>query len=381
MRQGFLPVRIAIASVIGTGSLLGLAAPSSAQPAVLRRLVTAPMPARPLSLAADTRGHIWFTLQGESRSVGWVDASECADSLQSCAPVEYELPDVGLTPFFLTVDSRNHIWMTALDEDGGGEILSFDPDAETFQRWPIPADVGDAPHDLAVAGNGTVYFTDSGVGLISLNPVTGTFTVQYRTPANALAGQVAGLGVSIDPSGGVWCTCGLDVVRLGWRLIRGLREILIRDLLVRRVPDARKPYGIVSDSANVAWILDQQSLGLHRFDRQRDAFESWDVPSATIPNADLVLPVDPHWMAVRGNSVYFTGLIGVLGRFDAAQAAFDNYLLSPARADVHGSSGAFDIAIDRAGRVWFTETTANTLTRLDVRRLSPPRIPPPIPDF
>ncbi len=365
---------LGVGEILFTFTLGGVVVPASApaQGVALRQLVQAPMPARAQSLASDANGRIWLTLQGANPSIGVIDASDCADSLQNCAPQEYVLPDEfeDVTPAFITVDRRGKVWFTG-SNGAAGFIFSFDPETEAFETWEVPEELGVSPHDIAVGAY--VWFTDTEIGLISLNPRTGAFAAEYLTPDDARAGTVAALGVSIDPSGGVWCTCGLDLVRIGWRVIGRLRQIVIREVLVRRVPDARKPHGVLADDANVAWVLDQHSLGLHRFDRSRDAFDSWDVPGAKFS-------IDPHWLVRRGPSVYFTGFAGVLGRFDVGQETFDAYLVSPSRAEVGTATGAFDVAIDRAGRVWFTEINAEMLTRLDIRRLPPPRIPPPIPD-
>jgi virginiamycin B lyase len=315
-----------------------------------------------------------LTLQGDPPSIGVVDASDCADALQNCEPREFPLPFDGVTPKFITVDSHGKIWFTAVDGEGG-LILSFDPETEVFNSHPIPEQFGTEPHDIAVSSRGTIWFTDLGIGLISFNPETGDFVEQYRTPEASLGeGRVAALGVSLDSSGGVWCTCGLDLVRIGLRVIRGLRVVVIREVLVLPVPEALKPHGVFAENANVAWVLDQHTARLHRFDRVRDAFDSWSLPGAKFI-------IDPHWLVKRGESVYFTGFAGVLGRFDTARETFDAYVVSPSRAELQAATGAFDIAMDRAGRVWLTEINPETLSRLGVQRFPPPRIPPPVPDF
>ncbi len=351
----------------GVGTALG-------QAFALRRLVQAEMPARPQSLATDAFGQIWLTLQGDPPSIGVVDASACAEDSE-CEPRQFPLPDGSGTPRFVTVDRHGKVWVTASGEDGAS-ILSFDQDTEEFEEFAIPAEIAAEPHDIAVDSRGTVWFTDTGVGVISLDPERGAFVRQYVTPEASLGlGGIAALGISIDPGGGVWCTCGTDLVRLGWLARRGLiRGGIIRDVLVEPIPDGLKPHGVFAESASRAWVIDQHNPTLHRYDRGGRSFTSWPLPGAKFT-------IDPHWVVKRGRTLYFTGFGGVLGTFDASRETFGAYVVSPSREPLNVATGAFDIAIDRAGRVWLTEINANALSRLAVERLPRPPIPPPIPDF
>lgn len=365
-------VLILLLGVLGTVLLSGIGVARGQGPA-LRWLVQAELPARPQGLAADRFGQLWLALQGDPPSLGVVVARACAED-GACEPREFPLPAGTGMPRFIAVDRGGTVWVTASGEDGAF-ILGFDQDTETFEQFAIPEEIATAPHDIAVDARGTVWFTDLGVGVISLDPERGAFVRQYETPEASLApGDIAALGISIDPAGGVWCTCGTDLVRLGWRVIRGLRGGIVRDVLVEPIPDARKPHGVFAETATRAWVIDQHTATLHRYERGDHAFSSWPLPGAKFA-------VDPHWVVARGRTVYFTGFGGVLGTFDAARETFGVYVVSPTRQAEGVASGAFDLVIDRAGRVWLTEVNATALSRLAVRRFEAPPIPPPVPDF
>jgi streptogramin lyase len=262
-------------------------------------------------------------------------------------------------------------------------ILGFDPDGAAFESFqvPVPAPVATEPGDIAVDSRGTVWFVDRVHGVRSLEPRTGDFRIEYRTPEASLvtSNDLAALGIAVGPDDAVWCTCGADLVRLKRGIVIGLdRLVRVTFVDVWPIPQAAKPHGIVAESADIVWVIDQHTSTLHRFDRtSAEPFTSWSIP----PRPGGKGTVDPHWLARRGTTVYFTGYVGVLGTFDARRESFGGYVVSPS------GTGPFDVAIDRVGRVWFTETGENSssLSRLVVDRLLPrPPLPgpdPPIPDL
>jgi streptogramin lyase len=344
----------------------------------LRHIVQAEMPARPNSLAVDGAGDIWLALQGDPPSLGRVNARECAEDA-ACEPEQFLLPDDTWTPQFVAVGRNGRIWLSATriaDGAAQGMIYGFDPETAAFEGFPVPvpAVLATEPGDIAVDSRGTVWFVDRALGIWSLNPRTGDFRIEYQTPEESLVttNHLAGLGITVAPDNAVWCTCGADLVRLRRGFVIGLDRIVgVTFLDVWPIPAAAKPHGIVAESSEVVWLIDQHTSTLHRFDRtSAEPFTSWSIP----PRPGGKTTVDPHWLAWRGTTMYFTGFVGVLGTFNTRRETFGPYLVSPS------GTGPFDIAIDRVGRVWFTETSASSqsLSRVAVEELLPP---PPIPDF
>jgi streptogramin lyase len=217
-----------------------------------------------------------------------------------------------------------------------------------------------------------VWFTDSEQGTVNAIGNRDIVLEQYRTPLEDFnsAGQGA-LGLAIDANGVVWCACGLNLVKIPG---------LLGDPVEYPIPDAVKPHGIIADDEGLVWIIDQHGARLHRFDPAAETFDGqWQIPDFSGgAHSDTDVPVDPHWLARRGNTIYFTGFTGVVGTFIVSREVFENYVRSPSRV-----SGVYDIAIDRAGRVWVTEAQANKLSRLVVGPQPRPWIlppgPPPIP--
>jgi streptogramin lyase len=366
---------------------LAVAAAAAAQPAVLRSIEQSVMPARPMSLAIDANGDIWLALQEPLNAIGRVNARACATD-GDCAPQVFELPFPS-TPQFITVDRRGKIWLTASNvADDVHLLMRFDPLSEDFDSWQIPARFGSMPRDIAVDSWGWVWFVDQELGVNSFSPGSQTFTAEYRTPEESRVGDeltpIAALGISIDPLRQVWCTCGKDLVRLAKLLVRPLIGRLQWVTFVDSWPiptseePGSKPYGIFAERSDRVWLIDQHPATLLRFDLPDAGFTSWPIRL----ESDVKGLVDPHWLVKRGSTVFFTGFAGAMGIFDTRRETFQ-YILA--------DGAPFDIAVDRAGRVWFTELgpTAEEgwLSRLVERRLSPPAppipppVPPPIPDL
>jgi streptogramin lyase len=296
-------------------------------------------------LVIDSASRIWLTLRGR-HSLGMVNAGVCATE-SNCAVTEFFLPNAEAIPKFATLDAQGDVWITATWQGGSGLLYKFDPDTETFVEYLAP---GEDPFDIAVDSRGVAWFTDFIGGTInSINTRTGLTLVEYRAPV----GQHC-RGIAVDANDVVWSACGATLVRYRRTPLAILEEVFA-------LPKGVKPFGVIAD-AGLMWIVDQQATRLYRFNDATDTFTSWVIPS--LPQEDPLggggTTVDPHWLVKKGDLIYYTGFTGVLGSFNVKTQSFGSYLSSPSRTK---GSGAYDIATDRVGRVWFTEVTANKLSR------------------
>lgn len=323
---------------------------------LLRQIIQTALPVAPKDanghalgvngLVIDSAGRIWLTLRGR-HSLGMVNAGACATE-SNCALTEFLLPNAEAIPKFAAMDGQGDVWITATWQ-GGGLLYKFDPDTETFAEYMAP---GEDPFDIAIDSRGVAWFTDFVGGTInSINTRTGLTLVEYRAPV----GQPC-RGIAVDVNDVVWSTCGNTLVRYRRTPLAILEEVFA-------VPKGVKPFGVIAD-AGLIWIVDQHATRLYRFNDATDTFTSWVIPGR--PKDDPLggggTTVDPHWLVKKGDLIYYTGFTGVLGSFNVKTQSFGAYLFSPSRAK--GGSGAYDIATDRVGRVWFTEVTANKLSRL-----------------
>lgn len=380
-------VRIPLLAV----SLLLLGVPISQAKPLTMYIVRAEMPVRPNGLAIDSEGRIWLTLQGSPPSLGMVNAAACARR-SDCRPTEFPLPDADALPKLVAVDRHDKVWLTAYTGDSPGRVYKFDPDTERFD--PPYETPGSDPYDIAVDSRGIVWFTDQNPGTVN-SIHEGRVVEEYETPEESRINTLGAYGLAVDSDNAVWCACGKDLVRI----FKSVTRAPGRTSFIRYpIPDAAIPHGVFAETPNRIWIMDQGSNRKHgrliRFTRRLrvhracttcggaplapsplvDTFDDWPLPAFGKDGENAV--IDPHWLVVRAGTLYFTGFaVGVVGTFDTRRETFGAYLLSPGRDDddvVGGNTGAYDIAVDPNGRVWFTEVQAGaySLSRVAaVRRL------------
>ena len=342
--------------VAWVGLLLFATAVQTSMAQLLRQIIQTALPVAPKNangvalgvngLVIDSASRIWLTLRGR-HALGMVNAGACATE-SNCTVTEFLLPNAAAIPKFAALDGQGDVWITATWQGGNGLIYKFDPDTETFVEYLAP---GEDPFDMAIDSRGVAWFTDFVGGTInSINTRTGLTQVEYQAPV----GQPC-RGIAVDANDVVWSTCGATLVRYRRNPLVILEEVF-------SIPKGIKPFGVIAD-AGLIWIVDQHATRLYRFNDATDTFTNWVIPS--LPQEDPLggggTTVDPHWLAKKGDLIYYTGFTGVLGNFNVKTQSFGSYLFSPSRTT---ASGAYDIATDRVGRVWFTEVTANKLSRL-----------------
>jgi virginiamycin B lyase len=65
-----------------------------------------------------------------------------------------EVPTPGAAPYDVAVDANGNVLFT----EGAGAIGRLDPQSGTFTETPVPG--GDAPRQIAIASDGTVWLTE-----------------------------------------------------------------------------------------------------------------------------------------------------------------------------------------------------------------------------
>lgn len=200
------------------------------------------------------------------------------------------------------------VWFTYWDDTCLG---MFDPAAETWQRFPLPAG-GEhppgVPVEIAFGPDGTVWFTirewgPGKAGLGNLDPRTGEFTL-WTDPA-------------LFPD---------------------------RCFPVTRRP--RTPWGIVVDDGLV-WFADHTSSCLIRYDplRPEEGFGCFPMP---LEDGTMW---DTHHLDVDGDGVFWLTAYGIdaLITFDPETEHFDSLMLAE-------GSKPMGISVSPAGEVWWAES-------------------------
>jgi virginiamycin B lyase len=197
----------------------------------------------------------------------------------------------------------------------------------TVREYDVP--VGSHPHDVAVADDGTVWYTAQGSGALGrLDPATGEVTEV------ALGDGSRPHGVIIGPDGAPWITDG------------GLNAIVRVDPATAEVRVLPLPSGQPNANLNTA-VFDDDTLwftgqaGVYgRVAPDDDAVEVFDAPEGAGPYGITVTP---------SGDVYYASLAGShLARLDATGAAT---VLEPPTAD----QGTRRVWADSRGRVWSSQ--------------------------
>ena len=206
------------------------------------------------------------------------------------------------------------------------------PKDTSVQEHDVPA--GSRPHDVAVAADGTVWYTAQGSGELGrLDPRTG------RVTEVALGSGSRPHGVIVGPDGAAWVTDG------------GLNALVRVDAdtsAVRRFPlPANRPNVDLNtaafDNEGRLWFTGQAGV-YGRLDPATGTVEVFDAPGGRGPYGITVTP---------GGQVYYASLAGShVARVDPATSVVT--VLRPPTA----GQGTRRVWTDSRGRVWCSQWNA-----------------------
>ena len=231
--------------------------------------------------------------------------------------------------------------VVAADCGRDGKRSAFGGGAAARPRVPRPE--RHAPHDVAPARDGGVWFTAQGSGQLGwLNPTTG------RTRLTRLGSGSAPHGVIVGPDGAPWITDG------------GLNAIVRVDPRTRRV--RRFPLPASSGYANlntatfdrrgVLWFTGQSGI-YGRLDPKVGRVRVFRAPRGEGPYGITTTP---------SGAVYYASLAGsYLGRIDVRTGRAT--VLRPPTA----GQGARRAWSDSRGRIWISEWNAGKVGMYDPR--------------
>jgi len=152
-----------------------------------------PIPSSPFGIAVVPNGQIWF---GAIGIIGIIDPLTDQTTL-------YDLPDAQAQVFSLAADARGHIWFT---EVLPGKLGMFDPATGNLTELAVPTIAGNPPalYELVIDHQNTIWFVDVGINtLVQYIPGQRTLTFfQLSRKDNPP------YGLTLDPAGKLWFTFG-----------------------------------------------------------------------------------------------------------------------------------------------------------------------------
>jgi virginiamycin B lyase len=208
-----------------------------------------------------------------------------------------------------------------------------------FDTFAVPA--GSAPHDVAPAPEGTVWYTAQARGAVGrLEPRSG------KTDWVSLGEGAAPHGVITGPDGAAWITDGgrNAIVRVDAKTLAVTRFPLPKDR-----PNANLNTAVF-DKRGHLWFTGQNGI-YGELEPASASMRVFDAPRGRGPYGICVTP---------DGSVYFASLAGsYLGRIDLASGAVQ--AIEPPTPD----QGARRVWSDSKGRVWVSEWNAGKVGVFD----------------
>lgn len=268
----------------------------------------------PVGLLVEPGGVVWYT-DIRRNKVARLDP-------ESGSVIAFEIPTKDSWPFQLVRTPEGILYFT---ERVGNRIGRLDPRAGSVREYTVPTP-GAQPSGLTLTPDGHLFFTENSANQVGhLDPATGEVH-ELRVPSPATPGLYYGpAGITSDAEGNVWF-CELDG-RLGLIRREDRRRLEEIPLPFPRV----RPGGVVVDQWNVVWFTGLDGNMIGSYDPAHGTFRAYPIPSGK-PDPQ---PMSPPEVSARG---------------ELPQAGLQAKSTRP-----------FGIAVDAAGRVWFSEQYGHRL--------------------
>jgi virginiamycin B lyase len=261
-------------------------------------------------------------------------------------------------------------------------VLAQPASAEEVQYYDLPA--GDHPHDVAPAGDGTIWYTGQHKGVLGrLDPRSGKVE---RIP---LGEGSRPHGVITGPDGGAWVTdSGLNAI------VRVDPES--REAKVWRLPEGHENANLNTpafDGKGRIWFTGQSGV-YGRLDPATGKMDVWDAPKGRGPYgitatpdgeiyyvslagsflakpdletgaSEVISPEDPEagprrvWSDSKGRLWTAEWILGNVSVYDPAAKAWKVYKLPG------NEPHAYAVYVDEKDKVWVTDFGTNAIVRFD----------------
>jgi virginiamycin B lyase len=364
--------------------------------------------AHPNHDAVDAQGNVWVTLGG----IDTIARVTPGHDLASAGVDEFPLPNGdqsfatggALGPHDIAVDGHGIVWTTLFDGNGiarldpsqlhagtsdGIRVYALPPCAKCAVPFPPEPGVqrppSRGPEQLAALDDGRgdelVWFTESNadaVGVIRVGPDGSELGNELDVPCECRSPK----GIALGPDGSVWFTeeQGNRLGRLTFD--NGLLALRAAHIDHYAIPTSTAvqspglepastsaPHSVAVDPMGRIWFTEEETTRLGYLDPASGVITEIPLPAndfhEQVAPADLT--VDP------AGAVFFADEYGdAIG--EAGTGGFDRYWRPAER-----QSQTDEPAIDADGNLWFVESGANLLTRIDgVATPAPPPAPPPL---
>lgn len=242
---------------------------------------------------------------------------------------EWQVPWENSRPRDPAVADDGRIWFVGQADD---YVAVFNPDDESFERFDLPEGAG--PHNVIVTDDQQIWYAGNRAAHLGrLDPDSGDIE-QIATPADRAKDPHT---LIEDSKGRIWFTSQ-------WSNHVGRYDRETGEIELVGVPDDRaRPYGIVLDESDNAWIALFGTNKLARVDA-----ETFDLIEIALPRE----AARPRRLVLVDSGLYYGDYNkGYLGRVDP-----ESHEITEWRMPGEDESGAYAMAADDRGRIWFVET-------------------------
>ena len=243
----------------------------------------------------------------------------------------------GSAPHDVAPAADGGVWYTA---QGSGELGWLDP--ETGEVREIPLGAGSAPHGVIVGPDGAPWITDGGLNaIVRVDPETDEVRA-YALPAGLPSANLN--TAAFDGDGVLWFT--------GQAGYYGSLDPVSGRMRVFDAPRGSGPYGITATPDGQIYFSSLAGSYLGAVERR-----SGDVTVIEPPTAGAGLR--RVWSDSRGRlwvSEWFAGAVGV---YDPADRSWREWSLPRSGAQ------AYAVYVDETDAIWLTDFTTDAILRFD----------------
>lgn len=222
----------------------------------------------------------------------------------------------------------------------GNKLARFDPAAQTFDEWELPA--GTMPHGLVVDEKGTVWMTGNGNGTLLEIPF------EQGQPGPMIAHKT--------PSGGSPHTIIFDGHHALWFTNQSADKVTRFDRVSKKMTEFSTrdgPYGLAMDRDGNVWFCQASGQRVGRIDAGTGQVTELDLGRGSMPRRIAAAPDNTLWVARYGD--------GKLTHIDAKSGKVIKSYDMPA-----GPRGnPYAVTVDAAGKVWVNEIGTDTVALFD----------------
>jgi virginiamycin B lyase len=249
----------------------------------------------------------------------------------------YELPKGGGYPHDLAVAADGTVWYTAQRD---GKLGRLDPRTGAVELVPLGA--GAAPHGVIIGPDGAPWVTEGGTNaIVRVDP--GTRAVK-SWPLPGARGYVNLNTAAFDRRGRLWFT--------GQNGVYGRLDPATGAVEVWGAPRGRGPYGITATPQGDVYYASLAGSHIARIDTESGAATVLEPPTRN-QGARRV------WSDSRGRIWVSEWNAGNVSRYDPASHAWSTWKLPGEKPR------AYAVYVDDADKVWLSDWGANAMVRFD----------------